>query len=206
MSSLHKLRTVLLTVAVTAAGTIIPINASGWAEELRVGTQFKLMTLDPHFADLNENTSLLSHIYERLVYQDEHLDPKPGLAFSWKRLSQTQWEFKLREGVRFHDGSAFTAEDVIYSIERVRDFLNPPNFSSRSIRSSLRAIWASLPASRACAAISIAFRAATSSGRSAVSSMAKTYQILHRFAFGIYRAESSCRSYSMVSGALVWTA
>lgn len=132
MPSLHKLRSILLAVAVTTAGTIVPINASGWAEELRVGTQFKLMTLDPHFADLNENTSLLSHIYERLVYQDEHLDPKPGLAVSWKRLSQTQWEFKLREGVRFHDGSDFTAEDVIYSIERVRDFLNPPSGGFRS--------------------------------------------------------------------------
>ena len=117
MPSSNKLRSVLLAVAVTTLGTIVPINAASWAEELRVGTQFKLMTLDPHFADLNENTSLLSHIYERLVYQDEHLDPKPDLAVSWRRLSQTQWEVKLREGVRFHDGSDFTAKDVIYSIE-----------------------------------------------------------------------------------------
>lgn len=145
MPSLHKLRSVLLAVAVTTAGTIMPINAAGWAEELRVGTQFKLMTLDPHFADLNENTSLLSHIYERLVYQDAHLDPKPGLAVSWKRLSQTQWEFKLRGGVRFHDGSAFTAEDVIYSIERVRDFLNPPSGGFRSYALPIKSVTAPDP-------------------------------------------------------------
>ncbi len=57
------------------------------------------MTLDPHYANLNENTSLLSHIYERLVYQDEGLELKPGLAASWRALSSTQWEFKLRDGV-----------------------------------------------------------------------------------------------------------
>jgi len=142
MPSSNKLRSVLLAVAVTTLGTIVPINAASWAEELRVGTQFKLMTLDPHFADLNENTSLLSHIYERLVYQDEHLDPKPDLAVSWRRLSQTQWEVKLREGVRFHDGSDFTAKDVIYSIERVRDFLNPPSGGFRSYAQPIKSLTA----------------------------------------------------------------
>lgn len=74
--------------------------------ELRIATSYKLMTLDPQYANLNENTSLLSHLYERLVYQDENLGLKPGLATSWRPLSDTQWEFKLREKVRFHDGSA----------------------------------------------------------------------------------------------------
>jgi len=142
MPFLHKFRSVLLAAAVTAIGTIVPINAWGWADELRVGTQFKLMTLDPHFADLNENTSLLSHIFERLVNQDEHLNAKPGLAVSWKRISQTQWEFKLREGVRFHDGSVFTAKDVIYSIERVRDFLNPPSGGFRSYAQAIKSLTA----------------------------------------------------------------
>lgn len=57
------------------------------AQTLKVATAYKLMTLDPHYADLNENTSLLSHIFDRLVYQDETMEPKPGLATSWKRLS-----------------------------------------------------------------------------------------------------------------------
>ncbi len=55
---------------------------------------------------------MLSHIYERLVYQDENLELKPGLATSWRPLSDTQWEFKLRDNVRFHDGSKFGADDV----------------------------------------------------------------------------------------------
>lgn len=100
--------------------------------ELRIATSYKLMTLDPHYANLNENTSLLSHIYERLVYQDEKLELKPGLATAWRSLSDTQWEFKLRDGVRFHDGSVFDADDVVYSIERIRDFLKPPSGGFRA--------------------------------------------------------------------------
>ncbi|WP_245480583.1 ABC transporter substrate-binding protein [Neorhizobium sp. NCHU2750] len=115
------------------------------AEELRIGTQLKLMTLDPHYADLNENTSLLSHIYERLVNQDENLNPQPGLAVTWKRLSPKVWEFKLRHGVKFHDGSAFTAQDVIYSVERVRDFLKPPSGGFQSYTKAITSITAPDP-------------------------------------------------------------
>ncbi|MBM3095010.1 ABC transporter substrate-binding protein [Ensifer sp. T173] len=115
------------------------------AQELRIATSYKLMTLDPHYANLNENTSLLSHIYERLVYQDERLDLKPGLAVSWRAMSGTQWEFKLREHVRFHDGSPFTADDVVYTIERIRDFLKPPSGGFRSYVSEIKAVSASDP-------------------------------------------------------------
>ncbi|MBB5045195.1 ABC-type transport system substrate-binding protein [Shinella fusca] len=127
MASMHRFRPAALAGAVAIALSAGFIASIAQAEDLRVGTQMKLMTLDPHYADLNENNSLLSHIYERLVNQDERLNPQPGLAVSWKRLSETRWEFKLREGVTFHDGSPFTAKDVIYSIERIRDFLKPPS-------------------------------------------------------------------------------
>ncbi|MDL2408648.1 ABC transporter substrate-binding protein [Rhizobium calliandrae] len=109
------------------------------AQELRIATSYKLLTLDPHYATLNENTSLLSQIYERLIYQDETLQLKPGLATSWRRLSETQWEFKLRANVLFHDGTSFTSQDVAYSIERIRTFLNPPGggfqFYTKDIKS-----------------------------------------------------------------------
>ncbi|HEV7319275.1 MAG TPA: ABC transporter substrate-binding protein [Ensifer sp.] len=108
--------------------------------ELRIATSYKLMTLDPQYANLNENTSLLSHIYERLVYQDESLDLKPGLSVSWRAVSETKWEFKLRDGVRFHDGSVFDADDVVYSIERIRDFLKPPSGGYRSYVSAIKSV------------------------------------------------------------------
>ncbi|RVO87649.1 ABC transporter substrate-binding protein [Sinorhizobium meliloti] len=113
--------------------------------ELRIATSYKLMTLDPQYANLNENTSLLSHIYERLVYQDDNLELKPGLATSWRPLSDTQWEFKLRDKVRFHDGSVFDADDVVYTIERIRDFLKPPSGGFRSYVSGIKSVSAPDP-------------------------------------------------------------
>lgn len=115
------------------------------AQELRIATSYKLMTLDPHYVNLNENTSLLSQIYERLVYQDETFELKPGLATSWRRVSDTQWEFKLREGVRFHDGSPFTAEDVIYNIKRIQNFLKPPSGGFQQYTKGIKSISAPDP-------------------------------------------------------------
>jgi peptide/nickel transport system substrate-binding protein len=114
-------------------------------DDLRVATAYKLMTLDPHYANLNENTSLLSQIYERLVYQDQRLDLQPGLALSWRQVSDKQWEFKLRPNVHFHDGSNFSAADVIYSIERIRDGLKSPNGGFLSYVTSIGAISAPDP-------------------------------------------------------------
>lgn len=145
MASMHRFRPTALAGAVAIALSAGFIASVVQAEDLRVGTQMKLMTLDPHYADLNENNSLLSHIYERLVNQDEQLNPQPGLAVSWRRLSETRWEFKLREGVTFHDGSPFTAKDVIYSIERIRDFLKPPSGGFQSYTQAIKAVTAPDP-------------------------------------------------------------
>jgi peptide/nickel transport system substrate-binding protein len=126
-----KLPTRLRSTGIRVAGAVLALFTAtalpATAQELRVATSYKLMTLDPHYSTLNENSSLLSHIYERLVYQDEHLNLQPGLASSWRRVSDTSWEFKLRENVRFHDGSPFTSDDVVYTIERIRNFLKPPS-------------------------------------------------------------------------------
>ena len=134
---------VVAGLGLSVLGSLAVLPAS--AQALKVATAYKLMTLDPHYADLNENASLLSHIYERLVYQDEKMQPVPGLAVSWKQISDTQWEFKLRENVKFHDGSPFTAQDVIATIERIQDFLKPPSGGMAAYTQSIKSITAPDP-------------------------------------------------------------
>lgn len=135
--------TAILAIALLAQPSTLA--SAQTQSDLRIATSYKLMTLDPHYANLNENTSLLSNIYERLVYQDEKLASKPSLAVSWSMISGNRWEFKLRDGVRFHDGSPFTAEDVVYSIERIRNFLQSPSGGYRSYVKDIKSVVASDP-------------------------------------------------------------
>ncbi|KQV33030.1 MULTISPECIES: ABC transporter substrate-binding protein [unclassified Rhizobium] len=145
MLSLHHFRSTVFVIGLATALSGGFTVGSALAEDLRVGTQFKLMTLDPHYADLSETNSLLSHIYEHLVNQNQQMNAEPQLATSWERLSETRWEFKLRKGVKFHDGSAFTAQDVIYSIERIRDFLKPPSGGYQSYTQAIKSVTAPDP-------------------------------------------------------------
>mgnify|MGYP000088318929 CR=1 FL=1 len=61
------------------------------------------------------------HLYDPLVKRSADLSFGPGLAESWENVDDTTWRFKLREGVTFHNGNDFTAEDVVFTYERSRD-------------------------------------------------------------------------------------
>jgi len=76
-------------------------------------------SLDPHYSALGSHAEAAKHIYDTLVWSGDDLQIEPGLATSWEVVDDTTWEFKLREGVKFHDGSDFDAEDVKFSIERI---------------------------------------------------------------------------------------
>ena len=97
------------------------------AQELRIGLASEPTAMDPHYHNLSPNNSLLNHIFERLVGQDERQRLMPELAESWKAIDATTWEFKLRRNVRFHDGSPFTAEDVLFSFERAPNVEGSPS-------------------------------------------------------------------------------
>ena len=92
------------------------------AETLRWARVADALTLDPHSQNEGPTSTLLHHVYETLVRRDTDGSLKPRLATEWSIHSDdpTVWVLKLREGVTFHDGSAFTAEDVVFSMERVR--------------------------------------------------------------------------------------
>ncbi|MBE0619121.1 MAG: ABC transporter substrate-binding protein, partial [Burkholderiales bacterium] len=88
------------------------------AAELRIGLAADVTSLDPHFLNVAPNNNAAWHIFDALVHVDANARLVPGLAVSWRAIDPTTWEFKLRRGVKFHDGSDFTAEDVIYSLDR----------------------------------------------------------------------------------------
>jgi peptide/nickel transport system substrate-binding protein len=89
------------------------------AANLTIGLGTDVTSIDPHYHNLTPNNNVASHLYGYLVERDEKSKPVPGLATEWKVLDPLTWEFKLRKGVKFHDGSDFTAADVVASIERV---------------------------------------------------------------------------------------
>ena len=97
------------------------------AERLTIGLDSEPTAMDPHFHNLGPNNALTLHIFDRLVDQDDKQQLIPGLAVSWEPIDDTTWEFKLREGVTFHDGAPFTADDVVCTIERAPNVPNSPS-------------------------------------------------------------------------------
>ncbi|MCX8134679.1 MAG: ABC transporter substrate-binding protein [Roseococcus sp.] len=75
-------------------------------------------TMDPHSQNLGTVTMVLQQIYDPLIHRNPQLGLEPGLALSWRQEEPTRWRFVLRQGVRFHEGEPFTADDVVFSITR----------------------------------------------------------------------------------------
>ena len=84
-------------------------------------------SLDPHYHQLSPNNAAASMIFDRLVNTDERSRLVPGLATEWRAVEPTVWEFRLRPGVRFHNGQEFTADDVAFTIARVPNVPNSPS-------------------------------------------------------------------------------
>ena len=110
-----------------ALGLSLLLAAPAGAQTLRIGMQANPSTLDPHWLLNLANTGALRNIYDTLVARDDQMRLKPGLAESWRVVDDTTWEFKLRPGVRFHDGSPLTSADVAASFQRVPNVPGNPN-------------------------------------------------------------------------------
>ncbi|RZI40521.1 ABC transporter substrate-binding protein [Herbaspirillum sp. HC18] len=97
------------------------------AAELKIGLQSAVTSMDPHFHNISSNNSMSRHVFETLVEQDPKQQLQPCLAVSWRSVNPTTWEVKLRENVKWHDGSPFTAQDVEFSIKRAANVPNSPS-------------------------------------------------------------------------------
>ncbi|TCZ58614.1 ABC transporter substrate-binding protein [Roseicella aquatilis] len=117
-------RTLPLTLATLLAAA--PAAAQPQPAVLNIGIGGAVTSVDPHFYNASPNNSLAMHVFDRLVERDAKAQPYPGLAESWRVVSDTVWEFKLRPGVKWHDGRDFTAEDVAFTIARTPNVPGSP--------------------------------------------------------------------------------
>jgi peptide/nickel transport system substrate-binding protein len=103
-----------LGVLILAAG----LAFAAPAQTLRWSSQGDLQTLDPHSQNELLTNAMNAQVYDTLVMRDKQLGIAPGLATEWTQVSPTLWRMKLRPNVKFHDGSPFTADDVLFSFQR----------------------------------------------------------------------------------------
>ncbi|MCR4523839.1 MULTISPECIES: ABC transporter substrate-binding protein [Bosea] len=108
-----------------AAVAAFALTGAAEAKTLKWGASREIASLDPYSYGETFTLSVLNHVYEGLVRYTGDLKIEPALAESWETVSPTVWRFKLRQGVKFHNGNPFTADDVIASLARVTHETSP---------------------------------------------------------------------------------
>jgi peptide/nickel transport system substrate-binding protein len=109
------LKQVALTLAISVA-----LGSAAQAKTLRLADQGDIVSLDPHSLNEAFQLSMLGNVYEGLVSINKKMEFVPGLATKWTNPSPNVWRFELRKDVKFHDGTPFTADDVVFSYGRAR--------------------------------------------------------------------------------------
>ena len=122
----------LLAATAAAAAMLAPAHA----QTLRWGAQNDILTLDPYAQNHTTTLSILGHAYEGLTRYSAKYEVEPALATKWTYISPTQVRFELRKGVKFHDGSPFTADDVVFSFGRI----NQPTSTMTSYTAGVKEI------------------------------------------------------------------
>ncbi len=111
MTGLRRTLVVLALACVAATANAVTLRWAGRGD---------INTTDPHSQNENLTNNVNSLVYEFLVTRDHDMKIVPALATSWTQVNATTWRFKLRPGVLFHDGTPFTADDVVFSFERAK--------------------------------------------------------------------------------------
>lgn len=134
---MHHINRRELILGGAAAGLLAPGLASQAMAQatvtpgtLTLGTKLELNTLDPHFFNGFPQGSSHSLIFDALMLLDSNLNVQPALATGYKLVNELTWEFTLRQGVKFHNGTPFTAADVVATYNRVPNVPNSPNLFS----------------------------------------------------------------------------
>ena len=104
------------------------------AQTLRWASQGDPQTMDPHSQNESMTNMMNGQVYERLTRRDRQLNIVPGLATGWEQTGPLTWRFKLRPGVKFHDGAPFSADDVVFSINRGKALTSQVNVYANAVR------------------------------------------------------------------------
>jgi len=109
-----------LSKTMTLGAVLLALSAvPAAAKTFKFAFQGDAQSLDPHGLNETFTLGMLGNVYEGLTRYDGELQLVPGLATSWETTSSTMWRFKLRQGVKFHNGNAFNADDVIFTWQRM---------------------------------------------------------------------------------------
>jgi len=100
---------------------LISAAVPAFAQTLRWASQGDPQTMDPYSQNESMTNMMNGQVYERLTTRDRKLAIAPSLAASWEQTGPLSWRFKLRPGVKFHDGTPFTADDVVFSVKRAAE-------------------------------------------------------------------------------------
>jgi len=127
------------------AATLALTAPLGHAVTLRVANQGDVQSMDPHSLNESLQLSFTGNVYEPLVERGKDMALTPALATKWTQTSPTVWRFDLRPNVKFHDGTPFTADDVVFTFKRaagegsdMKGYTNPIKECARSTTSSSR--------------------------------------------------------------------
>ncbi|MFP4360415.1 MAG: ABC transporter substrate-binding protein [Alphaproteobacteria bacterium] len=123
----------LMASAALVALAAAPVNAE--EKVFRYSTTGDILGLDPHNNNEGPTNTMKSNLYGRLIHRTPDLSLEPDLATEWERIDDTTWRFTLREGVTFHNGNDFAANDVVYSFERQRQDSSDMAFALSSVES-----------------------------------------------------------------------
>jgi peptide/nickel transport system substrate-binding protein len=108
-----------LLAALAATAALAAVVPAATAQTLRWAAQNDILTLDPHSQNHATTNAIMMHAYEGLTRYNAQYQVEPALATKWTFMSPTQVRFELRRGVKFHDGTPFTADDVVFSYGRI---------------------------------------------------------------------------------------
>jgi peptide/nickel transport system substrate-binding protein len=122
-----------MKMLVTALALTAALATGAHAQTLRWASQGDPQTMDPHSQNESMTNMMNGQVYEKLVTRDRKLNIVPALATSWEQTGPLTWRFKLRPNVKFHDGSPFSADDVVFSINRGKEATSQVNVYANAV-------------------------------------------------------------------------